>query len=154
MVDQRGAARAEPGHPIVGARDITIDHNTILQDHAFGVVQADGAPVLDFRFTNSLAKHNNYGIIGSGHGVGNDSIGAYLPASDITRNVLAGGSSAKYPGGNTFPTVEQFEAQFASYGGGDFRLASGSVWRSAGTDGRDLGASFEQPIGIAAPPED
>jgi hypothetical protein len=127
-----------------GARDITIDHNTIVQDHASGVIQADGAPVLGFTFTNNLARHNNYGIIGTNHGVGNDSISAFLPASDISRNVFAGGSAGKYPASNSFPSTEQFESQFASYATGDYRLVGNSVWRRAGTDGADLGASLDR----------
>jgi hypothetical protein len=129
-----------------GARDVTIDHNTIIQDHASGIVQADGAPVVGFVFTNNLARHNNYGIIGTNHGVGNDSIGAFLPGSEIDRNVMAGGAAGRYPVGNSFPTTPQFEGQFVDYGSGDFRLASNSPWRRAGTDGLDLGAVFDQPI--------
>jgi putative Ig domain-containing protein/parallel beta helix pectate lyase-like protein len=140
-----------------GARDITIDHNTIIQDHASGIVQADGAPVLGFVFTNNLAKHNNYGIIGTNHGIGNDSIGAFLPGSEIDRNVMAGGAASRYPTGNSFPSGVQFEGQFVGYGGGDFRLSSNSPWRGAATDGLDLGAMLDQPIGdaggrILAPP--
>jgi hypothetical protein len=123
-----------------GARDITIDHNTIGQDHASGLVTMDGAPVLGFVFTNNLAKHNSYGFLGNNRGVGNDSISAFLPGSDISRNVIAGGAAAKYPASNTFPTVAQFEAQFVSYAAGDYRLADSSPWRGAGTDGQDLGA--------------
>ena len=130
-----------------GARDITIDHNTIIQDHASGIVQADGAPVLGFVFTNNLAKHNNYGFIGTNHGVGNDSIGAFMPGSDITRNVMAGGAASKYPGGNSFPSAAQFEGQFVSYGGGDYRLGGSSPWRGAATDGLDLGAMIDRSIG-------
>ena len=135
---------------VAGARDITVDHNTIVQDHASGIIQADGAPVINFTFTNNIAKHNSYGIIGTNHGTGNDSISAYLPASTITRNVFAGGSSNKYPGGNSFPTVAQFESQFLSYAGSDYRLTSGSGWRGGGTDGGDLGALFDRPLGAAA----
>jgi hypothetical protein len=130
-----------------GARDITIDHNTIIQDHAAGLVQADGAPILGFVFTNNLARHNSYGIIGTNHGVGNDSIGAYLPGSDITRNVIAGGAAQRYPGGNSFPTTAQFEDQFVSYSGGDYRLTGASPWRRAATDGLDLGALLDLAIG-------
>jgi hypothetical protein len=133
-----------------GARDITIDHNTIIQDHASGLVQADGAPVLGFAFTNNLARHNSYGIIGTNHGVGNDSIAAYLPGSEITRNVMAGGAASKYPDGNSFPSTGQFEGQFVSYGGGDYRLTGGSPWRRAAIDGLDLGALLDGVIGDAA----
>ena len=128
-------------------RDITIDHNTFAQDHASGIVNMDGPPMLGFVYTNNLAKHNSYGFIGTNHGVGNDSISAYLPGANISRNVLAGGSAGGYPATNSFPSAAQFETQFVSYAAGDLRLTAGSVWRNAGTDGRDLGASFDQPVG-------
>jgi hypothetical protein len=125
-----------------GPRDVTFDHNTIVSDHGSGVVQLDGPPILGFTFTNNVAKHNAYGIIGTDHGIGNDSISAFLPASTITRNVLAGGSASQYPSGNSFPTVAQFEAQFVSYQNGNYQLIATSTWRSAGTDGQNLGASL------------
>ena len=123
-----------------GARDITVDHNTVMLVNASGVVQIDGPPVLGFVFTNNLTKSGNYGIAGTGHGSGNSAIAAFLPGADITRNVIAGAQAGQYPGGNSFPAVAQFEAQFVSFAAGDYRLASASPWRGAGTDGQDLGA--------------
>jgi hypothetical protein len=120
-------------------RDITIDHNTIISDHGSGILQLD-APTLQFTFTNNMAKVNDYGIIGTSHGPGNDSINAFLPGSTITMNVLAGGNPSAYPPANAFPTTEQFEAQFVSYATGDYRLIAASPWHGAGTDGLDLGA--------------
>ena len=38
-------------------------------------------PILQFKFTNNLAKHNSYGIIGTGHGVGSDTI-SVLPGGE------------------------------------------------------------------------
>jgi hypothetical protein len=125
-----------------GARDVTIDHNTIIQDHGSAIVGADGPPIPGFRFTNNVARHNAFGFVGTGHAVGNDSIGAFFPGAQIVRNAIAGGDASRYPGDNSFPTAAQFEAQFVSYRDGDYRLAAASAWRRAGTDGRDLGASF------------
>jgi len=125
-----------------GPRDVTVDHNTIISDHGSGVVQVDGPPILQFKFTNNLAKHNSYGFIGTGHGVGADTISAFFPASEIRSNVLAGGSSSSYPSGNSFPSPAQFQAQFLSYTGGDYRLVGSSAWHRAGLDGLDLGAVF------------
>ena len=136
-------------------RDVTFDHNTVISDHGLGVLQLDGAPILQFTFTNNLAKTNEYGIIGTSHGPGNDSIGAFLPASMISMNVLAGANPGAYPGGNAFPSTAQFEAQFASYSGGDYRLITASPWHSAGTDGLDLGAFFGSgaaAVSAAIPP--
>ena len=135
-----------------GPRDITIDHNTFAQDHASGIVNMDGPAMLGFVYTNNLAKHNAYGFIGTNHGIGNDSIAAYLPGANISRNVLADGAAGRYPSTNSFPSAAQFESQFVSYAAGDYRLTAASPWRSAGTDGRDLGASFDQAIGGGASP--
>ena len=63
-----------------GARDITVDHNTVISDHGSGVVTMDGPPVIGFRFTNNLMKQNAYGFIGTNHGVGMDAISAFFPA--------------------------------------------------------------------------
>ena len=123
-----------------GARDITVDHNTIVQVNAMGIVQIDGPPVLGFVFTNNLSTYGTYGIAGTGHGSGNSAIGAFLPGSDISRNVIAGGPAANYPPNNSFPSPAQFQTQFMSYLGFDYRLIASSPWRSAGTDGMDLGA--------------
>jgi hypothetical protein len=128
-----------------GPRDVTVDHNTIIQEHASGIVQLDGQPILQFTFTNNVARQNAYGIIGTNHAPGNDSITAFLPASLITHNAIADGEAGKYPGGNVFPTSDQFRAQFMSYTGSDYRLVPGSNWRGAGTDGGDLGASIVAP---------
>jgi hypothetical protein len=67
-------------------------------------------------------------------------INAFLPGSDITRNVIAGAPASSYPAGNSFPSAAQFETQFMSFTGGDYRLTASSPWRAAGTDGQDLGA--------------
>jgi hypothetical protein len=123
-------------------RDITIDHNTIIQRKSGGVIKIANGVSQSIAFTNNVASHGDYGIIGTNHGVGNDSIGVYLPGADITRNVLAGGRSAVYPPGNLFPTLDEFRRQFTDVRGGDFQLVPDSPWVKAGTDRRDLGADI------------
>jgi len=128
-------------------RDVTIDHNTVISDHGSGIMQLDGPPILQFTFTNNMAKVNDYGIIGTSRGSGNDKINTFLPASTFAMNVLAGGNPGAYPPGNAFPSTAQFEAQFVSYATGDYRLITASPWHGAGTDGLDLGAV----VGAVAP---
>jgi len=126
-----------------GPRDVTIDHNTIVQEHARGLVLVEGPPIMGFTLTNNLARHNSFGIFGSNHSPGTDTISAYFPASEIVANVLADADPRRYPRGNQFPSSAEFRAQFVSYQTGDYRLVATSPWRRAGTDGLDLGADTE-----------
>ncbi len=122
-------------------RQISIDHNTVIQGESSGVAKIEGQ-VDDFVFTNNLASHGAYGIIGSDHGIGNDSIRAFLAGANVTSNVLAGGNRSVYPPGNLFPSVDEFRQQFVDYAGHDFRLVPRSPWAHAATDGRSLGADL------------
>lgn len=122
-------------------RDLTIDHNTIIQGSSLGVATMDGR-VDGFVFTDNIASHGDYGIIGANHGIGNDTIRAFLPGSTISADVLAGGNGSVYPPGNFFPSLDQFRAQFVDFAGHDFRLRQGSAWATAATDGRSLGADL------------
>jgi Right handed beta helix region len=140
-----------------GPRDIAIDHNTVIQDHASGILLADGGPILGFTFTNNLIRHGAYGIMGTNRSPGNDAIGAYLPASQINSNVIAEGDASRYPPGNQFPTLNVFTSQFIAYGT-DFRLIPASPWRHAGSDGSALGSSTnvtnDEPPSLPPDPPD
>jgi hypothetical protein len=124
-----------------GPRDIVVDHNTFIQEHAYGILTAGGPPILGFVFTNNVARHNAYGIKGDDRGSGIDTIQAYFPASIFTSNVFADAPPRSYPGGNLFPSSAEFRRQFVSYDAKDYRLVPASPWRGAGTDGLDLGAN-------------
>jgi hypothetical protein len=131
-------------------RDVTVDHNTIVQRSSSGLVKIAHGVTQGFVFTNNIAGHGEYGIIGTNRGIGNDSIAAYLPGATITRNVIAGGKAAAYPSGNLFPSLDELRKQVV-----DYRLASGSSWLRAGTDRRDLGANPDlvpHPGATAIPP--
>jgi len=126
--------------------DVTVDHNTIM--HSGNVVTAYGPSRGDrtipgFRFTNNLAPHNTYGIFGNGVGSGTRAIETYFPDGVIRSNVLAGGQASRYPAGNFFPSVQQFNTDFVDMPNGDFRLTSRSAYRRAATDGGDLGVNHE-----------
>lgn len=137
-----------------GPKNITVDHNTIVTSDGGGVLQLDGPPIFGFVFTNNVARHNSYGIIGTAQAPGMDSINHFLPDAMLTHNVLAGGDGSIYPPGNFFPNVSQFESHFTDYRGGSFSLTPGTDWANAGTDGLDLGAVFDRdrtPTALTAP---
>ena len=134
-------------------RDITIDHNTIL--HTGNIitfysgsyinssgVRVNGGPIYGFSYTNNLAKHNAYGIFGSGQSIGIGSLNYYAPGSIVTRNVFATDTShaSRYPAGNFFPTLAAFTAGFVNAAQRDYRLVPASPYINAGTDGADIGA--------------
>jgi hypothetical protein len=135
-----------------GPRDVSIDHNTVIQKKSGGIVKIAQGVAQNVAFTNNLASHGDYGIIGTNRAVGNDSIAAYLPGANVTRNVLAGGRNSAYPPGNLFPSVDEFLKQFVDLGNSDYRLVPGSSWLNAGTDRRDLGADIGMiPLLLARP---
>ena len=71
---------------INGTEDVTIEHNTAIQT---GKYHCRLRSKLSIRLSRQHPRHNQYGIIGSGHGIGNDSISYYFPGSVITVNVIA-----------------------------------------------------------------
>ena len=90
-------------------RDILVDHNTIIQERASGILTVDGPPILGFVFTNNLMRHNEYGLKGDNRASGLDTIQAYFPASTVLSNVIADAPSRNYPSGNLFPSSRIFE---------------------------------------------
>jgi hypothetical protein len=124
-----------------GPRDVSIDHNTVMQSGA--AVSVYGAPTFGFVFRNNLVRYNGLGIKGDGRAPGNDSIETYFPGAIVTHNVFAEGMSGQNPPGNYFPTHAVWTAQFRDYFGGDYTLTPSSAYRSAASDGTDVGVDAE-----------
>ncbi len=131
-----------------GPSDLTIDHNTVLHDgqaiYVYGGSYGAEMTVANLRFTNNLLKHNTYGIMGNARAYGTDTLTAYFPGALVQRNTFAGGSAARYPAGNEFPTVAFWQGQFVDVTASNFALIASSSYRASGTDGLDLGAPVAQ----------
>ena len=127
--------------------DVTIEHNTVIQTNH--IILTDYAPNARFTFRNNIVRHNEYGIFGSGAGMGNPAITQYFPSSIITANVIAKEANAPsnvesiYPAGNFFPQSMQ-AVGFVDYERGNYRLRPNSRFRSAATDGTDPGANLDK----------
>jgi len=124
-----------------GAADVAIEHDTALQTAT--LLLADGRPDPGFVYTDNIAPHNAYGIIGTGTGIGLPTLASYLPGSMLRRDVLVGGLAGLYPPGNFFPAAYG-DVGFVDFTGGDYRLRSSSPYRNMATDGGDIGADFDE----------
>ena len=131
-----------------GPSDLTVDHNTVLHDgqaiYVYGGSYGAEMTVANLRFTNNLLKHNTYGIMGNARAYGTDTLTAYFPGALVQRNTFAGGSAARYPAGNEFPTVAFWQGQFVDVTASNFALIASSRYRASGTDALDLGAPVAQ----------
>ncbi|HKQ74284.1 MAG TPA: fibronectin type III domain-containing protein [Blastocatellia bacterium] len=136
-----------------GPIDIRVDHNTVFQSGS--IITADYAPSKGFSFTNNIAPHNLYGVIGSDHGSGNDTISYYFPGCVFEKNVIVGAEGTKYPA-NNFMLHSLSQVGFVNLAGGDFRLVTTSLYKNAGSDGQDIGCllgadSFPKPSPTSTP---
>ncbi len=127
--------------------DVRVVHNTILHTgnlvSAYGGTKDKPTPIVGFDFENNIARNNTYGVIATGRAPGADSLATFFPGAVFTHNVLAGGNASRYPGGNLFPSLTEFERQFVDFKDDDFRLVPTSSWRGAASDGSDLGVSVD-----------
>jgi hypothetical protein len=130
---------------ISGVDELTFDHNTII-----GLAQTTllyfmgGYDSQGFVYTNNMSEHELYGIKGDSTAIGTGTLTAYTASYLVTANIIAGGSASAYPAGNFFPSVSVWQSQLVDPASGDYRLVDSSPYRYAGTDGRALGADFDQ----------
>src|SRR5206468_668451 len=119
-----------------GPDAVTIDHNTIMTTDSailyfYGGSSTSPTPITDSAYTNNMSRHNTYGINGSSYSPGLSAILAYMPDGVVTANVLAGGTASKYPAGNFFPSVAEWQGGFVDYAGGDYHLSASSPYNGA-----------------------
>src|SRR5262249_1537486 len=79
-----------------GPLNITVDHDTVFQSG--NIITADHAPSAGFIFRNNITPHNLYGVIGSDHGSGNDTLAHYFSGAIFQKNVIVGAAQGvRYP---------------------------------------------------------
>src|SRR5580700_2130691 len=132
---------------VLGGSDFTIDHNTVTNSApastASDLMMAESAPskVTNFTFTNNLATPTKYGFYGNNVGQGTPALNANFTNWIFSRNVIVGAPSGAYPAGNFFP-ADVAAVRFANHAGGNYALAPDSPYKSAATDGTDIGANL------------
>jgi hypothetical protein len=119
----------------------------VLDDSLVGAIGMGYDPTVNVSFTNNIAAHGRYGIIGDGHGSGTDTIEQYAgPAETVNERWQANilftteppGPGA-YPPRFYFPTLENI--CFVDYVT-NFTLSEQSPYKNNGTDGTDIGVNM------------
>ncbi|HEV8702639.1 MAG TPA: hypothetical protein VGV60_15300 [Candidatus Polarisedimenticolia bacterium] len=124
-----------------GAAGVTVEHNTAL--HSGSILVADMGPSRGLVFRDNIVEHNEYGVFGSGKGIGLPALEHYFPGYEFRRNVLVGADPRAYPPDNFFPK-SLAAIGFQDLQGGTYRLASTSPYRRKASDGSDVGADLAQ----------
>jgi hypothetical protein len=132
------------------AEDITIDHNTMLGK--IGCEELANCTSLDsfnnITITNNIFRQGIYGFKGSGYSSGKDTMDAYFVDYTFIKNLIVDlpatgeNSLTYYPSGN-FNAVNINSVGFMDYANGNYRLASTSPYKNAGTNGKDLGPDWD-----------
>jgi hypothetical protein len=141
--DVSGAAYGGSGRFVLinGGANITIDHNTVLQD-GWSALYAVGAPTHGLVFTNNIVPDYAWAIMGGGSSPGNATIAMYFPNGQFLRGIFAGSKPSLYPTGNFFPP-NMGEVGFVDLANRNYRLAPSSIYRNTATDGTDPGANID-----------
>jgi hypothetical protein len=125
---------------IVGGSDVTVDHNTIMNDGG-SVLVPDYRPTYGFVFTNNVLIDRVYAIKGGGASAGNGTIARYFPGGQFFGGIYVGADPNQYPAANFYPATVG-DVGFVNYTGRDYRLSTNSIYRNGGTDGKDPGCDF------------
>jgi hypothetical protein len=144
LFDDVGGARWGGGgilfQMLRGTADVVIDHNTGFQTGS--IILADGAPHTGFVYRDNITPHNDYGITGTGTGVGNPTLLKYFPDAIVKYNVIAGRHAAQYPPDNFFLSSLD-DVRFRDHHSGNYQLSNSSRYKKAGSDRKDLGVDYD-----------
>ena len=132
--------------------DVTISHNTVFQTR--NIVSLSAAPSSGLVMTDNIAYHNTYGFFGDGY-YGSQALTHFFSSPAVFGgNVIIGAGINRqwyYSDSNVMPdNVDPFwfpatvsDVGFVDFANGNYRLASNSPYKGAGTDDKDSGADFD-----------
>lgn len=138
-----------------GPVDVTIDHNTFLNESGKALLifdlykHSEQSRADNFDFTNNLIRRNDQGLRNIGVGgletEGNTSwTNVTSGGSAWTNNVVVGATCSTYPGApaSTWcPSEATFQSAFTNYAGGNYRVAN--TWNTACASGTACGANID-----------
>ena len=126
---------------VVGGSDITVDHNTVMNDGT-SVFVPDAYTTPGVVFTNNVLVDRAYAIKGAGAASGTATITKYFPGGQFFGGIYVGSNPDAYPTANFYPPSID-AVGFVDFAGGNYRLGTNSIYRNGGTDGKDPGADFD-----------
>jgi hypothetical protein len=126
---------------INGGVDVIVDHNTVIQD-GYSAVYGDTNPTIRFSLTNNIMPDYSWVIMGTDTAPGNATIALHFPNGTILNGIFAGAPASRYPTGNFYP-ASMAAVGFTDLTSGNYRLAPSSIFRLAGTDGKDVGVDID-----------
>lgn len=126
---------------------VVVNHNTVFQSG--NIISVYGGADTGFVFTNNIVNYNNgIGIFG----VDNNSqdgyaMSSYFPDGTLSKNAMIGDHNSQnmlgFASQNFYPATIA-DVDFVNYAGQDYRLAGNSPYKSAGTDGKDIGVDVNR----------
>lgn len=152
-----------------GSDDIEIDHNTFVPTNYLSFVMSGlkghdaagkvvGIPCHRFKLTNNIFGFGRYGVAIDG---GQNTFAEAFPDGFIAQNLLVGHGEGRaghllknktlgdgflfeptHVGTTPDDDADWMAVGFANFAGGDYRLTATSKYRTAGTDGKPLGADL------------
>jgi hypothetical protein len=134
-----------------GADYFELTHNTFvsLQGNSFFMAYSSGSTGVPetykapgFKLLNNIVYDATYQVaLRCDHANGTGALTDHLIEGwDVRKNVMGGALEHLHPGGNFYPT--SVNPEFVDYAGGNYNLKAGSMYKNAGTDGKDLGADW------------
>jgi hypothetical protein len=155
---------------LAGTEDLQVIHNTIVNANptqgscipsvfSDGMLLMVGDPVTTkwtgFVFKNNIGDYRGCGVAGGGAN-GNDataSLNGVYTGWVFTNNGImrSAGAGPNYPSGQIWAT--SWGSQLVNFNSGldgNYRVASGSSWKNAATDGSDVGADVDGAEGATA----
>ncbi|HEY1214790.1 MAG TPA: RICIN domain-containing protein, partial [Bryobacteraceae bacterium] len=129
-----------------GPQDIILDHNTVFQNGNFAsLANCCGNPIQNFMFTNNIFGEGSYGWYVNGLGQSYNALTQVITGLTFNHNVWAGDPGPYQISGNSFPS-DFSQVAFVNYNGGsggDYHLASTSLYKGTASDGTDPGANMD-----------
>ena len=134
--------------PSNALQNLTLRHNTIFQSYTMFHFGGDAVgPMYGFNVQDNIFANAGYGIVGD-VSAGLTELNGIAPGWVMSKNAIYGpypnsnGVDQSYYPGNYYP-ASQTAVGFVNLAGGDYHLAATSPYKSAGSDGTDVGANID-----------